>query len=168
MSFVDLYLIRHGIAIEREEPDCPPEAERYLTKEGLLRTRQAMKGLAALDIEPEEIWTSPYLRASQTAQIAAEELGQGRKRLHATEALLPSADPARLFRELQKHDVGSVACCGHAPHLDETIAHATGAREAFTQLKKAGVACLAIDPAKPGRGTLLWLLTAKQLRGLEK
>lgn len=167
MALVELYLIRHGIAIDREDPDCPPEAERYLTKEGIVRTHQALKGLKALGAEPQEIWTSPYLRAGQTAEIAAQELGFERKRIQRSDALLPSADPARLFKELQRAKP-CVACCGHAPHLDETIAHAVGARAAFTELKKAGVACLAIDPARPGRGTLLWLASAKQLRDLAK
>jgi phosphohistidine phosphatase SixA len=26
-----LYLIRHGIAIDREDPNCPPDTERPLT-----------------------------------------------------------------------------------------------------------------------------------------
>ena len=45
---MQLYIVRHGIAIDREDPKCPPEAERYLTEEGIERTRQVAKGIAAL------------------------------------------------------------------------------------------------------------------------
>jgi phosphohistidine phosphatase len=149
---MELTLVRHGIAIDREDPECPSEAERYLTKEGLLRTRQAMSGLAASGLELDEIWTSPFLRAAQTAQIAAEELGFDPKRIRTTEALLPGADPARIFRELAKAGAESVGCFGHAPHLDGAIALAIGARSMFTSLKKAGAAQLSVDPGRPGRG----------------
>ncbi len=163
-----LYLVRHGIAIDREDPDCPPEEERHLTKEGLVRTRQAMEGLRALGVRPEAIWTSPYERAVQTAQIAAEELGFDPKNIRSTEALLPGAEPPALFRELARLKADEVVGCGHAPNLDDVLAHAVGARSSFTALKKAGVACLEIDATEPGRGLLLWLVTAKQLRELRK
>jgi phosphohistidine phosphatase SixA len=39
-----LYLVRHGIAIDREDPDCPPETERYLTRDGIKKTREVAKG----------------------------------------------------------------------------------------------------------------------------
>jgi hypothetical protein len=38
-----LYLMRHGIAIDREDPDCPPDPERYLTPKGIQRTRAAAR-----------------------------------------------------------------------------------------------------------------------------
>ncbi len=38
-----LYIVRHGIAIDREDPKCPPDPERYLTAEGVEKTRQVAK-----------------------------------------------------------------------------------------------------------------------------
>jgi len=35
-----LYIVRHGIAIDREDPKCPSDPERYLTPEGHTRTRK--------------------------------------------------------------------------------------------------------------------------------
>jgi phosphohistidine phosphatase SixA len=32
---IQLYLIRHGIAVDREDPNCPPDTERPLTPKGL-------------------------------------------------------------------------------------------------------------------------------------
>jgi len=163
---MNLILIRHGIAIEHNDPACPAEAERYLTKEGLDRTREAMAGLRALDVEPDAVLSSPYVRALQTAKIASEKLGFDAKRIEQTEILLPSGDPEALWRLLAKRGVETVACCGHAPNLDEVIAHAVGAESAFTALKKAGAACIAFDSPRAGRGRLQWLYPAATLRRL--
>jgi phosphohistidine phosphatase SixA len=55
--------------------------------------------------------------------------------------------------------------CGHAPHLDLTIAQLAGARAPFTELKKAGVACFEHASAH-GTWQLLWVLTPRVLRDL--
>ena len=67
-----LYLMRHGIAIDREDPDCPEETQRYLTAKGTQRTRSAAHGLADLGVKPAGLLTSPYIRAVQTAEIVAK------------------------------------------------------------------------------------------------
>ena len=41
-----LYLIRHGIAIDRTDPEAPPEAERSLTARGVQKTRAAALGFS--------------------------------------------------------------------------------------------------------------------------
>lgn len=162
-----LYLMRHGIAIDREDPDSPPEAERFLTPKGVERTREAAKGLSELKIQPTTLLTSPYVRAVQTGEIVCEALDLDPKLLRATDALKPEAKPARLAEELEKISGEEVMCFGHAPHLDDFIAHAVRAAAAFTSLRKAGAACLDIEGLSPLRSTLVWLLTAKALRRLE-
>ena len=32
---MQLYIVRHGIAVDREDPDCPPDPNRFLTQEGI-------------------------------------------------------------------------------------------------------------------------------------
>src|SRR5882757_893767 len=68
---MQLYIVRHGIAIDREDPKCPPDPERYLTEEGIEKTKQVAKGVAALGVTADLFLTSPYVRASQTAEIFA-------------------------------------------------------------------------------------------------
>jgi phosphohistidine phosphatase len=160
-----LYLMRHGIAIDREDSDCPPEPERYLTPKGIQRTRAAARGLRALRLKPAALLTSPYVRAVQTGEIVCEVLGLDSKLLRTSDALKPEVKPARLVEELARFG-GEVICFGHAPHLDEFIAHAMKATAPFTALKKSGVACLDIDSLAPLRATLLWLLTSRILRRL--
>jgi phosphohistidine phosphatase len=161
-----LYLMRHGLAIDRDDPDCPPEAERYLTPKGIERTRQAAEGLAEMRIAPSVWLSSPYVRAVQTGEIVCEVLGMDPKTLHATDALKPEAKPARVAEELARLDADEAICFGHAPHLDDLIAYAVKASGPITTLKKAGVACLDLQTISPPAGQLRWLLTAKLLRYL--
>lgn len=161
---MQLILIRHGIAIERDDSACPAEPERYLTGEGIERTREAMAGLRALGVKPDLVFSSPYVRAAQTARIAGEVLGFDPKKIVTTAALLPSGEPSDLFRELAKHAKDTVACFGHAPNLDEVIAEAVGARSTFTSLKKAGAACLELPHLRAGAAALIWLYPAGALR----
>ncbi len=164
---MQLYIMRHGIAIDREHPDCPEEAERFLTPAGSERTRQAARGLRALKVQLSTMLTSPYRRAVETAEIAAEALEFPKRAIRETDALLPSAPPGEILKQLQKLNVDSAMCFGHAPQLDEIIAYCLGSREELTALKKAGVAFLEMTSLVPPQGQLVWLMTPKALRNLK-
>ena len=161
-----LYLMRHGIAIDRADPKCPADEERFLTKKGIEKTRAVVQGLRALGIQPEAMLSSPYVRAVQTAEIAAAAFGFARDKIRPADALIFGHKPLELFRELAKLRAKEVICFGHAPHLDEVIALALGCRETVTSLKKAGVACLELKAMAPPRGSLVWLCTPRTLRVL--
>jgi len=159
-----LYLMRHGTA---EQPDdSGADARRALTAQGRERVEAVARGLAALGVEPKEVWSSPLLRARQTAEIAARRLGVPPKRIHLTPSLAPGAAPRQLLAELaNRRGGGDVLCCGHAPHLDALLAECIGlGAQPRTALKKAGVACLqaALSPAEPAR--LEWLMPPAALR----
>src|SRR5881397_497893 len=105
-----LYIVRHGIAIDREDPKCPSDPERYLTPEGLQRTREVAKKLAKL-IGPPKVFIS-------------------KTKIEKTEGLLPGAEPSAFFRELsRKKSVESAICFGHAPQLDELISFGLGVKK---------------------------------------
>jgi phosphohistidine phosphatase len=164
-----LYIVRHGIAIDREDPKCPSDPERYLTPEGLKKTREVAKGIASFTEAPKLFISSPYVRAFQTAEILAEACGAGKSKIEKTDALLPGAEPAAFFRELSHRKfVASVMCFGHAPQLDELLAYSLGAKRDVTELKKAGAACVELSRLYPPAGRLLWLLTPKAVRKLSK
>jgi phosphohistidine phosphatase len=160
-----VYLVRHGIAVDRADPKSPPEAERPLTAKGVQKTRSAALGLCALKTRPEVLITSPYVRAAQTAEIFAEALGFALDKIRVSEALKPAADPTDIVKELSQLKAKEAMCFGHAPHMDRLIEHLAGAAGAFTELKKAGVACLEKTSGQ-SRWHLLWLVTPKILRGL--
>lgn len=162
---MQLYIVRHGIAIDREDPQCPPDPDRYLTEEGVEKTKGVARGLAALGATGDLFLTSPYVRAVQTAEIVASTLGYEKQKIRRTDSLLPGTEPSLLFRELAKDKQASaVLVFGHAPHLDDLIATAVGAKKHVTELKKAGVALIELKRISPPIGMLVWLATPKLLR----
>jgi len=162
---MQLYIVRHGIAINREDPKCPPDPERYLTEEGVEKTKGVAKGVAALGVSADLFFTSPYVRAAQTAEIFAEALDYSKQKIRRTELLLPGAESTLLFRELAREKQAStVFLFGHAPHLDDVIATALGSKKHLTSLKKAGVALIDLKRTSPPMGALAWLTTPKILR----
>src|ERR1700732_1108042 len=160
-----LYLVRHGIAVDRTDPKAPPEPERPLTAKGVQKTRSAALGLRSLGVKPDELITSPYVRAAQTAEIFAEALGISPEKIRVSEALKPAENPAEMVKELLRLRAKEMICFGHAPHLDLLVAQLVGARNPFTELKKSGVACFE-HASVHGRWGLLWILTPKILRKL--
>jgi len=162
---MQLYIVRHGIAIDREDPKCPPDPERLLTAEGVDKAKQAAKGVAEIGAVPDLLLSSPYLRAFQTAEIFATALEYSKSKIQKSELLLPGAEPLQLFRELSKDkQASSVFIFGHAPHLDDVLATAIGCKHHITSLKKAGVALVELTRLVPPSGQLLWLATPKLLR----
>ena len=166
---MELYIVRHGIAIDREDPKCPADPERFLTDEGVEKSRQVAKGMSKVASVPDLILSSPYLRAFQTAELFAEEMEYSKSKIRKSELLLPGAEPLQLFRELAKDkDLSSVFVFGHAPHLDDLLATAIGTKHHITSLKKAGVAFVELKRLVPPSGELVWLATAKLLRKVAK
>ena len=162
---MQLYIVRHGIAVDREDPKCPPDPERYLTEEGVEKTKHVAQGVAALTASADLLLTSPYVRATQTAEIFANALDYAKQKIRRTDLLLPGAEPSLLFRELAKEkQASSIFLFGHAPQLDDVIAVALGSKKRLTGLKKAGVALIELKRVSPPMGMLVWLATPKLLR----
>ncbi len=165
---MQVYLIRHGIAVDREDPHCPPDTERPLTPKGRKRSRAAALGLRALDVKPSAVLTSPWLRALQTAEIFCQAMGYPSKKIIRTDSLKGTSAPADLMRELQTMKAKVVLCFGHEPHLHLVIGHVLHTSAQITELKKAGLALLGLERMAPPQGRLLALYPASTLRLLAK
>jgi phosphohistidine phosphatase len=166
---MQLFIVRHGLAVDREDPKCPPDPERYLTEEGIKKTRGVAKGVLTLGATADLFLSSPYVRAVQTAEIFAEVFEYPKQRIRRSELLLPGAEPSLFFRELARDKKSSaVFCFGHAPHLDDLVATALGSKHHVTALKKAGAALVELRRLSPPSGQLVWLATPKLLRSAGK
>lgn len=166
------YLIRHAIAAERG-PAWPDDTRRPLTPDGVRRMMRGVAGLAALDVQIEQIVTSPLVRARQTAELVAA----GGHRAHggATPVvvlpeLAPGTPPVEALAALAKVTRPSaVALVGHEPDLGELTAWLIGAQRPIPFRK--GAVCR-IDgrgwPAPPGAADLVWFATPKMLRRLAR
>jgi phosphohistidine phosphatase len=167
---MNLYLMRHGIAIAVERPGRNPDGERPLTPKGIKRMRRAARGLRRLGISFDAILTSPLVRARQTADIVADALGlEGQ--LEEISELAPESSVERLLSSLtpfQKRE--HLLLVGHNPLLpDAASVLIAGKKETSFQidLRKGGLCRIEIDGLPPRTpGTLHWLLTPKQLRCL--
>jgi phosphohistidine phosphatase len=166
---MELYIVRHGIAIDREDPKSPADPERFLTEEGIEKTKQVAKSIAALGVTADVFISSPYVRAMQSAEIFAAALEYPKQKIRQSNALLPGAEPSLFFRELAKDKQSAIVFCfGHAPHVDGLIAAGVGVKHSYTSMKKAGVALLELKRISPPSGQLVWLVTPKLLRRSSK
>ncbi len=163
-----LWLVRHGIAVDRDDPDCPSDRERPLTSEGERRVREAAAGMRVLAVAPEVIFTSPLVRARGTAEIVAGVLGVPKREIRETAALEPDCDPANALEEIAECGARRILAAGHAPHLDLFLAAAVGSSHTLSALGKCGAACLEFDRGWHEQATLIWLLRPGALREIGK
>jgi len=117
---MQLYIVRHGIAIDREDPKCPSTGT-LLTEEGVEKTRQVAKGVAALGATADLLLSSPYVRAMQTAELFAREFDYAKQKIRRTDLLLRERS-LRSVRELSGRSKRLYFSVWHAPQLDDIIA----------------------------------------------
>ncbi len=98
---MELYILRHGIAVEPGTPGYERDADRPLTPEGERKLKQIARAMEALGLSFDLILSSPYLRARQTAEIVAEVL-KGRKRLELSDSLTPDGNTKKLVEQLRR------------------------------------------------------------------
>jgi phosphohistidine phosphatase len=162
---MEIYIVRHAIAAERG-PEWPDDSKRPLVERGTTRFKEAVDGLVWLDVVIEEIFTSPLVRARQTAELLSAGL-PAKPSVQVLDALAPGHSPAEVLRELARASAKRrVALVGHEPDLGGLVAHMLGAK-APVPMKKGGVCRVDMDSLSPPRpGVLAWLLTPKILRKL--
>ena len=150
-----LYLIRHAVAIERS--GVTPDASRYLTPQGRRAFRKIARRVRKAGVSPEVIFTSPLLRAVQTAEILAERLKHEGPVIVANE-LSPGFDE-RALRSLlaDAGNLAEAAFVGHEPDLGDLAATLLSLRGGFPLRKGAVVAMEVEGSAKRGAGKFLWM-----------
>ncbi len=168
-STIEVFLIRHGVAAERG-PAFPDDRLRPLTSEGIVRFRQAVRGLAAMDVAIDVVLTSPLTRARQTAELLTAGL-PGKPRLDTLEALAPGGRGPIILEAIfqrSRQQQARIALVGHEPDLGELASRLLGARGGL-QFKKGAVCCIELQGRlAAGPGTLLWHLPPRVLRRLAR
>jgi phosphohistidine phosphatase len=163
----ELYLVRHAIAAERGE-DWPDDDKRPLTERGISRFKEVVQGLAAIDVAVDEIFTSPLVRAKQTADLLASGLS-GKATVKILDALAPGHSPASVLAQLSRTAKRRrIMLVGHEPDLGELAAHLVGSGRALP-FKKGGVCRLEVESLTSRRpAALSWFMQPKMLRKLAK
>ena len=165
MAPCELYLVRHAIAAERGE-EWPDDTKRPLTERGISRFKENVKGLRWLDATIDEIFTSPLVRAKQTADLLAAGV-EGKPSVKLLDALAPGHTAAAVMSQLAKAAKRRrIALVGHEPDLGELAAYLIGAGRPLP-FKKGGVCRIDVESLTSKRaGALTWLVTPKALRKL--
>ena len=132
-----LWLIRHGDA---EPHGARHDADRRLTAKGEKQARMAGEALARLGLEFAADYTSPRVRARDTAHLAAEAL-KADPVIHQPLSAGFDADEARALLAAAG-DGARVLLVGHEPDFSQTVHDLTGAR---IDLKKGGIAGVRVD-----------------------
>ena len=144
--------MRHGIAVKRHQGVDHPE--RCLTPLGLARTFEVCCRLRDLGFSSERLYSSPYRRAHETAELAVKS-GMAPE-VEIASCLQPGGDPWSLVQRLK----GSCLFVGHEPDLSLLAAELIGSRSGGLRLRKAGLCHLRWDePHQDPRGVA-------QLQGL--
>jgi phosphohistidine phosphatase len=151
---LELYLLRHAHAGDASEW-LGDDDLRPLSSRGRRQSRELAEFLARLAFSPDLLMSSPRVRARQTADILAGEIG-----------VAVSIDD-RLAGPLDLDDLGvilddlggrRVVLVGHDPDFSELAAGLVGAGR--LPMRKGAMARIDVElPVGPGSGTLRWLLT---------
>ena len=119
-----VFLVRHAHA-EKGEPD----ASRQLSQRGRDEASALARQLAGHDSRPGLVLTSPLVRARQTAEAIADEVGA---ELRVDERLAPGATLLLVREAIQEVDGdGPFAVVGHQPDLSEVAFELTGQDPGF-------------------------------------
>lgn len=166
---MNIYVLRHGIAVERGTADFQKDSDRPLTPKG---KRQLLKSTAAMrkmKLRFDLILSSPYERAKRTAEIVAEEL-KLKKRLKFSDLLRYECDPLELLGQLAqlKPAPKNLLLVGHEPYLSQLISWlTTGGQDLAMDFKKGALCKLETEKLRPGQcAQLAWLLTPKQMKAI--
>jgi phosphohistidine phosphatase len=160
-------LFRHGPAGQHDPARWPNDDERPLTPRGVERTRAAASGLRRIEPTVSLIWTSPLIRALETARLAEEVLQT--KNLETVDALASGASARAVLAAVAKLKADQVVVLvGHEPDLGKLAATMIGVTVPLP-LKKAGACGIEFNgPVRAGGGQLLWFLSPRILRRLAR
>ena len=164
---MNLFLLRHAIAVEPGALSGASDAGRPLSPEGKKKMRKIALGMKTLELSFDLILSSPYVRARETAEIVAHEFGSV---LEFTPRLEVGGDPATLVAEVDARARGltNVLLVGHEPQLSKLISYLLAGNSGLSvTMKKGGLCKLDVPRLRYARSASLeWLLTPSQLAHL--
>ena len=157
-----LVLVRHG-APEVTSPSGQ-DIDRRLTTAGARALRTAYPRVFSLlgDDPKVQVWSSPAVRALETADVAAAATGVEDIEVHQS---LYSQDVAGFLAELDAADVPCVIAVGHAPFVDNLATRLLGP---CPSLGKGAVIAIDLASGFSGRGGLRWYVAGPEATSWEE
>jgi len=169
---VILYLLRHGIAVDRDTGEYDRDDDRALTQSGQRKILKEAVAMRTLGLVFDRVLTSPFVRARETAEIVSEVFDELDDPTilnclaPADEDLSIAESVGRVLPELRAHAADRTLVVGHEPDLSQLAsALLTAGHGLRLQLKKGALCAISLDRIEASRSNvLLWLLAPKQLR----
>ncbi len=146
-----LFILRHGEA----ESFASTDAERHLTERGRTQTTAILQQSLPELRQVTRIVASPYVRAQQTAELAANLL---QLPVLTDARLTPDSDRAtvaELWSESPEHDV--LLLVSHQPLVGGLLDWLCGLPRGQQVMGTSALASLRTDVVAGGCGDLLWL-----------
>jgi phosphohistidine phosphatase len=155
-----VYVLRHGIADDAKPGE--PDSSRALTAEGRKKLAAVLDRAKKAGAAPSVILSSPYLRAKQTARMAAQAFScEGA--LVETSALVPSGSPELVWDEVSEYrSEEQLMVVGHEPLLGELVSYLLDSPSLRVDMRKAALVAISLEGLRGGpRGVLQWMITPK-------
>lgn len=135
---MDVLLIRHATAVPAVGP--MRDEDRYLADDGRATALSVGEKLRELGFTPSVVYTSPLVRAVQTAELVSVALGPARVVSHVPLSI-DHGTVAEVVAVLRRHaDTETIVLVTHEPKVRAIAASLAGTRE-FPGFPTAGVAC---------------------------
>lgn len=149
-----IFLIRHAEAIDHETGSVRTDEYRFITPYGRKITGKVIKNLKEEFRDLEKIFTSPLIRAVQTAEIVASEL-RFRKDVELVNELKNESTVASLQMLMDKNsELTSLALVGHEPKLS-ILVRILSEKKDLAEFGKSSVCLIDRDP-NSGIGKFKW------------
>jgi phosphohistidine phosphatase len=164
---MDLLIVRHAIAFDRDRNRWRDDADRPLSPAGIRRARKAAAGLKKLTARPGRVLTSPLVRARQTARILTDVAGW--PPADEVPELSPGEPALAVLELLSRERAQLTAVVGHQPELGHLLGACLlgGGGLLPIEMKKNAVACVSFTGRpRAGHAALTWLATPRMLRAL--
>jgi phosphohistidine phosphatase len=151
-----IYLVRHAESVDRV-PGMP-DAARYLSARGRVSFREMARRFREAGALPTRMFTSPFVRAVQTAEILSETLRYDSEVAVALQ-LAPGFDVEGLNVVLDGFPgEREIAFVGHEPDLGDILTHLLSLPRRYA-MRKGSIAALDLpDTRNRVRANFVWLL----------
>ncbi|HET8622699.1 MAG TPA: histidine phosphatase family protein [Gemmatimonadales bacterium] len=160
-----LLLVRHAHAGDRDPSQWPDDTQRPLSDKGRKTHAKVARTLRNLELTPELLLTSPWLRAMQTAEIMHDVMLLPQPPVPC-DALADEPDLAAIAAEAgPRGERAVVALVGHSPWMEEIAALLlTGSdRGVKIDFPKSGVIAMDTPRLAPAAASLRFMLRPKML-----
>jgi phosphohistidine phosphatase len=134
-----LIFVRHGLAVDKKPND--DDSRRLLIKDGINETKKMARSFQGLFKNVNTIFTSPMLRAVQTAEILYKKTS--RADFDFLVSLDATSAPEDFVSEVKRLSPKSHYCfVGHEPHLTNSVALLLNDNADVLKLEKSGLIIL--------------------------